>query len=69
MTIASELVLVRNQQLLSVDIDDPVSRGSSQRINIVTFELQETIMLTRMQPIGNVFCKTFQDCLSSFQKA
>ena len=30
---------------------------ASQRINLVTSELQEAIMLTRMQPIGNVFDK------------
>lgn len=57
MTLAGELVLVRNQQMLSLDRTDPVSRGISQRLDIVTSELQETIMRTRMQPIGNVFGK------------
>ena len=30
---------------------------SSQRINLVTSELQDAIMQTRMQPVGNVFSK------------
>ncbi|MFA8343898.1 MAG: chemotaxis protein CheW, partial [Rhodothermaceae bacterium] len=58
MRLASELVLVRNQQLTMVDVADPVSRNIMQRLDIVTSELQEAIMLTRMQPIGNVFNKT-----------
>ncbi len=57
MMLAGELVLVRNQQLLSVDKSDPVSRSIAQRLDIVTSELQESIMRTRMQPIGNVFSK------------
>ena len=57
MRLAGELVLVRNQHILSVDTDNPVVRGISQRLDIVTSELQETIMRTRMQPIGNVFAK------------
>lgn len=58
MRLASELVLVRNQQLTKVDAADPVSRNIMQRLDIVTSELQEAIMLTRMQPIGNIFNKT-----------
>ncbi len=57
MTLAGELVLVRNQHMLSANRSDPVTRGISQRLDIVTSELQETIMRTRMQPIGNVFSK------------
>lgn len=57
MTLAGELVLVRNQQLLSVDKSDPISRSIAQRLDIVTSELQENIMRTRMQPIGKVFSK------------
>ncbi len=57
MQLAGELVLVRNQQLLSVDKSDPQARTNLQRLNIVTSELQETIMATRMQPIGNLFGK------------
>lgn len=57
MILAGELVLVRNQQLMHVNKKDPVSRNISQRLNIVTSDLQETIMRTRMQPIGTVFGK------------
>ncbi|MEW6711723.1 MAG: hybrid sensor histidine kinase/response regulator, partial [Candidatus Riflebacteria bacterium] len=57
MVLAGELVLVRNQQLFSVDRSDPGARAIVQRLDIVTTELQETVMFTRMQPIGNVFNK------------
>jgi two-component system chemotaxis sensor kinase CheA len=57
MMLAGELVLVRNQQLLHVNRNDPVSRSISQRLDIVTSDLQEMIMRTRMQPIGNIFSK------------
>lgn len=57
MNMAGELVLVRNQQLMTADYSDPVARGISQRLDMVTTELQETIMRTRMQPIGNIFGK------------
>jgi len=57
MALAGELVLVRNQHLMAVNIDDPTARGISQRLDIVTSELQESIMRTRMQHLGNVFGK------------
>jgi two-component system chemotaxis sensor kinase CheA len=58
MTQAGELVLTRNQFLQIVhsrsrqDFD-----AVSQRLDLVTSELQEAIMSTRMQPVGNVFNK------------
>ncbi len=58
MTLAGELVLSRNQLLQSITSSD--HRGSEiagQRIDLITSELQEAIMLTRMQSIGNVFNK------------
>ncbi len=58
MTLAGELVLSRNQLLQSMSSED--HRGSEiagQRIDLITSELQEAIMLTRMQSIGNVFQK------------
>ncbi len=58
MTLAGELVLSRNQLLQSMGSND--KRGSEvagQRIDLITSELQEAIMLTRMQSIGNVFNK------------
>jgi len=57
MLLAGELVLVRNQQLLNFNKDDPLSRTISQRLDIVTTDIQEAIMQTRMQPIGNIFGK------------
>ena len=58
MTLAGELVLSRNQLLQSMVSND--QRGgeiAGQRIDLITSELQEAIMLTRMQSIGNVFNK------------
>jgi two-component system chemotaxis sensor kinase CheA len=57
MTLAGELVLVRNQQLMSMERSDAANRDITQRLDIVTTELQGTIMRTRMQPIGNVLGK------------
>jgi two-component system chemotaxis sensor kinase CheA len=57
MALAGELVLVRNQQLMIADPDDSEERGITQRLDIVTSDLQETIMRTRMQPIGGVFSR------------
>ena len=58
MNLASELVLSRNQLLEAIASND--RRGmqvGAQRISTVTSELQGTIMLTRLQPIGNIFNK------------
>ncbi|MCP4152938.1 MAG: hybrid sensor histidine kinase/response regulator [bacterium] len=57
MNLAGELVLVRNQQLIHVDRSDIVSRSMVQRLDMVTSDLQETIMHTRMQPVGTIFGK------------
>ncbi len=57
MVLAGELVLVRNQYMLTVDNSDPVFRSVSQQLDAVTSELQETIIGTRMQPIGKIFGK------------
>jgi two-component system, chemotaxis family, sensor kinase CheA len=51
-----ELVLARNQLLLMASGDDWTGLpAASQRINLVTTELQEAIMLTRMQPIRTLW--------------
>lgn len=58
MNLAGELVLSRNQLREALSTND--MRGvhaGSQRVSLVTSELQEAIMQTRMQPIGNVFNK------------
>lgn len=57
MMLAGELVLVRNQQLMHTEQAEPAMRQITQRLNAVTSEIQETIMRTRMQPIGNVFSR------------
>lgn len=58
MNLAGELVLARNQLLEALSSNDKrVLQTSVQRINVVTSDIQETIMLTRLQPIGNIFNK------------
>lgn len=58
MNLAGELVLSRNQLLQTITSGDVKNAEAvGQRIDLVTSELQEAIMLTRMQPIGNVFNK------------
>jgi two-component system chemotaxis sensor kinase CheA len=58
MTMVSELVLTRNQ-LLQILRSQKESEFSAplQRLNHVTSELQEGVMKTRMQPIGNAWAK------------
>jgi len=58
MTTVSELVLTRNQllQILRTQKDSEFA-ASLQRLNHVTSELQEGVMKTRMQPIGNAWAK------------
>jgi len=58
MTLAGELVLTRNQFLQIVHSSRQQDFDAvSQRFDLVTSELQEAIMSTRMQPVGNVFNK------------
>ncbi|MBL8799442.1 MAG: chemotaxis protein CheW [Planctomycetia bacterium] len=55
MSLAGELVLVRNQALQSVQAADVPLRQVVHRLNSVTTALQETVMLTRMQPVDHLF--------------
>jgi two-component system chemotaxis sensor kinase CheA len=58
MNLVGELVLTRNQILqFSSRQQDGGFVNTSQRLNLITTELQEGIMKTRMQPIGNVWNK------------
>lgn len=58
MNLAGELVLARNRVVqLANRLNDPELSRSVQSLSMVTTELQETIMKTRMQPIGVVFNK------------
>jgi len=58
MTMVSELVLTRNQLLEMVRrLDDSEFKVPLQRLSTVTAELQDGVMKTRMQPIGNAWQK------------
>jgi two-component system chemotaxis sensor kinase CheA len=58
MTMVSELVLTRNQLLeIARRNEDNEFKVPLQRLSNVTAELQEGVMKTRMQPIGNAWQK------------
>lgn len=60
MNLAGELVLARNQLIRTIDdnaLKIPGLQGILQNVDLVTSELQEGIMQTRMQPVGTVFGK------------
>jgi two-component system chemotaxis sensor kinase CheA len=58
MTLMGELVLARNQILqYSTLHEDSDFLGAVQRLNLLTSELQASVMKTRMQSIGNVLSK------------
>ncbi len=65
MNLVGELVLARNQVLLfASNTKDTAFLAASQRLNLITTELQEGVMKTRMQPIGNIwgqFPRTVRD--------
>ena len=65
MTLVGELVLARNQLLqLTTRLEDAGLQTVSQRMNLIATELQEEVMKTRMQPIGNIwgqFPRTVRD--------
>ena len=58
MDLVGELVLTRNQILqFNAEREDAALNATSQRLNLITTELQEGVMKTRMQPIGMVWNK------------
>ncbi len=58
MNLVGELVLARNQVLQFTNtIEEKGLLATSQRLNLITTELQEGVMKTRMQPIGNIWSK------------
>lgn len=58
MNLVGELVLVRNQILqYSPSTEDASLIAASQRLNLITTELQAGVMKTRMQPIHNAWAK------------
>jgi two-component system chemotaxis sensor kinase CheA len=65
MNLVGELVLARNQVLQFANrMKDASLLATSQRLNLITTQLQEGIVKTRMQPIGNIwsqFPRTVRD--------
>lgn len=58
MNLVGELVLARNQILQHPVLrEESGTHGASQRLDMITSELQEGVMKTRMQPIGNAWGK------------
>jgi two-component system, chemotaxis family, sensor kinase CheA len=58
MNLVGELVLARNQILQFANrTEESGLLVTSQRLNLITTELQEGVMKTRMQPIGNIWSK------------
>ncbi len=58
MNLVGELVLARNQILEYTTLqENPPLLAASQRLSMITTELQEGIMRTRMQPINNIWAK------------
>ena len=58
MNLVGELVLARNQIVeYTLLQENPHLTAASQRLNLITSELQEGIMRTRMQPISNIWAK------------
>lgn len=56
MDLVGELVLTRNQILqFNTEREDAALNATSQRLNLITSELQAGVMKTRMQPIGMVW--------------
>ncbi|MCU0978316.1 MAG: Hpt domain-containing protein [Pirellulaceae bacterium] len=72
MTLAGELVLVRNQALRSIDAGQAAIRPVLQRLDALTSQLQGAVTQTRMQPVGNLFAKfprTVRDLARQMGKA
>lgn len=58
MNLVGELVLARNQIVqYTGTVGDPTVVNASQRLNLITTELQERVMKTRMQPVSNIWAK------------
>lgn len=58
MNLVGELVLTRNQILqFSQSLPDSGLADAAQRLNLITTELQEGVLKTRMQPIRNAWSK------------
>ena len=55
MNVVGELVLTRNQILQQAEaVGDNGLLSSAQRLNVLTADLQDNVMKTRMQPVGTL---------------
>jgi len=72
MNLVGELVLARNQILqFTPNEQDSTYAATTQHLNLVTTEIQEGVMKTRMQPIGNIrnkFPRVVRDLAASCGK-
>ena len=72
MNLVGELVLARNQILqVTSRREETALTATSQRLNLITTQLQEGVMKTRMQPIGMVWNKlprVVRDMSANLQK-
>jgi two-component system chemotaxis sensor kinase CheA len=72
MNLVGELVLARNQILqVTSHREETALNATSQRLNLITTQLQEGVMKTRMQPIGVVWNKlprVVRDMAAGLQK-
>jgi two-component system, chemotaxis family, sensor kinase CheA len=55
MNLVGELTIVRNQSQATLGEGEDAARAVSQRLDSVTSELQDAVLKTRMQPVGNLF--------------
>ena len=58
MNLVSELVLARNQirQYRMTDVE-PAYENATQQLDLLTSDLQQAVMATRMQPVSNIFSR------------
>jgi two-component system chemotaxis sensor kinase CheA len=72
MRLVGELVLTRNQLVRAIGgANDPAMTRTGQRLNLITSELQESVMKTRMQAIDHIWAKlprVVRDLSSGFGK-
>ncbi len=58
MDLVGELVLARNQIIqYATNSGEPSLLQPAQQLNLITTQLQQNVMKTRMQPVGNVWAK------------
>ncbi len=63
MNVVGELVLTRNQILQQAEaVGDNGLLASAQRLNVLTADLQDTVMQTRMQPLGHALERSAASC-------